>query len=310
VAKFLVDSQTLQFVSNGLVDLRSCLSGIPQTTGALDAAELGGEPVRDALAQFDFRWRYGVGVITGEINSMEGRLGDAVRAYELIEQRVRRGAQGTGTTVVGGGPPRRAPGTGTGTTVVGGGGGSSPGAGTGTTVISGGGGHGSRPRHGRVKAGGGTQPQGQPVTDQVGSALLSSNQSVFVSELAALTGLSPRVVAAWVLTEQQHNPDAGVDERDGDENLLNVDAPQSQNAYDASWGDPTVAARQTAKFLEGEWGGASAPIQGIVAAAGTTPDDQMAAIAASRWSAPATTGRLAENYARLAGMTLGPEPLT
>jgi hypothetical protein len=202
---------------------------------------------------------------------------------------------GTGTTVIGGAPEQHhkdhSKGTGTGTTTIGPGGVSTtvhtgPGRGYGTTTI--GGNH-----DGAVALSAGSST--------VHSDLLTSHQSSFVSALAALTGLRPRVVAAWCLSEESGANAAGCQARN-DNNWLNIQT----GADPSAWSDPVTAAQHTARFLHGEWGGASDSIQGIVGHAGASAHEQLSAISGSDWAADhfGHGSLLHETYGQLSGISI------
>ncbi len=95
MSKFVVDTDTLQYVSNALTALSQDFSGITSTTNGLTPQEIGGQSVLRHLEQFDDSWRYGRTVIDEEIIGMSRRLMTAKSVYELIEQKVQHGAKGT-----------------------------------------------------------------------------------------------------------------------------------------------------------------------------------------------------------------------
>jgi hypothetical protein len=120
----------------------------------------------------------------------------------------------------------------------------------------------------------------------VSSSLLTSGQGKFAGRLAELTGLDPRVVAAWELAEESGSAAQGR-EAASNFNWLNIgyfDSGAGKIAFDKTFSDPISAAEQSAKFLKGEWGGASASIRAILGSVGHGPDAQMAAIANSDWA--------------------------
>lgn len=114
--------------------------------------------------------------------------------------------------------------------------------------------------------------------------MLSRNQAIFASALAAATGLSPQAVGAWMLAEE---PPAPATTR-GDQNWLNVgqfDSGPGAIAGKQLWdSNPAAAAQRTAQFLEGKWGGAAPGIRAILNTRGQSPQAQLAAIAASPWA--------------------------
>ena len=120
----------------------------------------------------------------------------------------------------------------------------------------------------------------------VSSSLLTPGQEKFAGRLAELTGLDPHVVAAWELAEESGSAAQGR-EAASNFNWLNIgyfDSGAGKIAFDKEFGDPISAAEQSAKFLKGEWGGASSSIRAILNSVGHTPAEQMAAIANSDWA--------------------------
>ena len=120
----------------------------------------------------------------------------------------------------------------------------------------------------------------------VSSSLLTAGQGKFAGRLAELTGLDPRVVAAWELAEESGSAAQGR-EAASNFNWLNIgyfDSGAGKIAFDKTFSDPISAAEQSAKFLKGEWGGASSSIRAILNSVGHRPDEQMAAIANSDWA--------------------------
>ena len=140
-------------------------------------------------------------------------------------------------------------------------------------------------------------PAVEPILDQapaamsggsisVSSSLLTPGQAKFAGRLAELTGLDPHVVAAWELAEESGSAAQGR-EAASNFNWLNIgyfDSGAGRIAFDKTFGDPVSAAEQTAKFLKGEWGGASSSIRAILNLVGHSPDEQMSAIANSDWA--------------------------
>jgi hypothetical protein len=127
-------------------------------------------------------------------------------------------------------------------------------------------------------------PAGSVVSVQ--SSLLTKGQATFVAHLASATGLNTRVVAGWVLAEESGSAAQGR-EAANNFNWLNIgyfDSGTGAIAHASPFGDPVSAAEQTAKFLKGQWGGASSGIQDILHTVGKPPDDQIMAIANSGWA--------------------------
>jgi hypothetical protein len=126
----------------------------------------------------------------------------------------------------------------------------------------------------------------------VSSSMLTSGQQKFAGRLAELTGLDPRVVAAWQLAEESGGAAQGR-EAASNFNWLNIgyfDSGAGKMAFDHAFSDPVSAAEQSAKFLKGEWGGASPSIRAIMQTVGRSPDQQIAAIASSDWASSHYSG--------------------
>jgi len=120
----------------------------------------------------------------------------------------------------------------------------------------------------------------------VSSSLLTKGQQIFVAHLASATGLDTRVVAGWVLAEESGSAAQGR-EAASNFNWLNIgyfDSGTGAIAHASPFSDPVSAAEQTAKFLKGQWGGASSGIQDILHTVGKPPGDQIMAIANSGWA--------------------------
>ena len=135
-----------------------------------------------------------------------------------------------------------------------------------------------------VGQGPGVLPVGGAIS--VSSSLLTNGQATFAGHLAQLTGLSPRVIAAWELAEESGGP-AQARQAASNFNWLNIgyfDSGPGQMAFNNAFSDPVTAAEQTAKFLKGDWGGASASIRAILSTVGQSPQQQMSAIANSDWA--------------------------
>jgi hypothetical protein len=125
-----------------------------------------------------------------------------------------------------------------------------------------------------------------PGSITVSSPLLTSGQQQFVAHLARLTGLDPGVISAWALAEESGSA-AQARQTSGNFDWLNIgyfDSGPGQIAFDTAFKDPVTAAEQTARFLEGTWGGSSSSIRAILATAGQDPQEQIDAIASSNWA--------------------------
>jgi hypothetical protein len=142
----------------------------------------------------------------------------------------------------------------------------------------------------------------------VSSPLLTSGQETFAARLAQLTGLSPRVCAAWALAEESGSAAQGR-QAASNFNWLNIgyfDSGPGQIAFNKAFADPVTAAEQTANFLKGGWGGASSSIRAILSSVGQRPEQQIAAIANSDWASSHYFGgaSLRGTYDELGGMTV------
>lgn len=118
------------------------------------------------------------------------------------------------------------------------------------------------------------------------SGPLTAGQRTFGTTLARLTGLSPRVIGAWMLSEQS-GPYAASREQEENHNWLNIgffDSGPGAITQEQVWRDPREAARATAAFLQGTYGGASEGIQSILGVAGRKDAEQIRAIASSGWA--------------------------
>jgi hypothetical protein len=127
-------------------------------------------------------------------------------------------------------------------------------------------------------------PAGSVVS--VSSSLMTSGQQTFVARLSSLTGLNTRVIAGWVLAEESGSAAQGR-EAASNFNWLNIgyfDSGTGAIAHATPFSNPVSAAEQTAKFLKGEWGGASTGIRDILKTVGQPPDNQIMAIANSGWA--------------------------
>ena len=120
----------------------------------------------------------------------------------------------------------------------------------------------------------------------VSSSMLTSGQQTFVAHLSSLTGLNTRVVAGWVLAEESGSAAQGR-EAASNFNWLNIgyfDSGTGAIAHATPFGNPVTAAEQTAKFLKGQWGGASSGHPRHPHTVGKPPEDQIMAIANSGWA--------------------------
>jgi hypothetical protein len=119
---------------------------------------------------------------------------------------------------------------------------------------------------------------------------LTSGQQQFASRLAADTGLSPQVVAAWLLAEESGEA-AKSREAASNNDWLNIGYTDSgtYGSSDSVWSNPAGAADATAGWLKGQntipgYGTASSGIQAIMGTAGQPPEAQISAIQQSGWA--------------------------
>jgi hypothetical protein len=166
-------------------------------------------------------------------------------------------------------------------------------------------------------AGQAAAPAGSVVS--VSSPLLTPGQQIFAARLASLTGLDAHVVAAWELAEESGGA-AQTRQASSNFNWLNIgyfDSGAGHIAFDKAFSDPVSAAEQTARFLKGSWGGASATIRAILSTVGKDPQEQIMSIANSDWASSHYGGgvNLRGTYDELADIkiqtapTAGPAPL-
>jgi hypothetical protein len=125
------------------------------------------------------------------------------------------------------------------------------------------------------------------------SSGLGGDEGRFVEELARISGLSPRVVAAWTKLEGGNSF--------GDWNRLNIghtDSGPIALTADPRWSDPVEAARLTNSFLKGEFGGPSEEIKAILPnAVGKSDQEQINIITTSGWATdPEYSTKVAEVY--------------
>lgn len=121
---------------------------------------------------------------------------------------------------------------------------------------------------------------------------LTPDQFTFAGDLASATGLDGRVVAAWCLAEESGSAATGRESANNN-NWLNIgyfDSGPGQIAFNSAFKTPEGGAKQTARFLKGEWGGASAGIIAILKSKSSDPAAQIRAIATSGWASSGYNG--------------------
>jgi hypothetical protein len=143
-----------------------------------------------------------------------------------------------------------------------------------------------------AQAGGttGTTTIGSTTLSAKAQSMLTSDQVQFATRLAADTGLSPQVIAAWMLAEESGGA-AQSRQAAHNNDWLNIGYTDSgtYGASDSIWSNPVTAADATAGWLKGQdtipgYGRAAAGIQAIMQTAGQSPQAQMSAIENSGWA--------------------------
>ena len=120
--------------------------------------------------------------------------------------------------------------------------------------------------------------------------LLTSGQQQFGTTFASLTGLDPRVIAAWEAAEESGSYATGR-QAANNQDWLNVGYTDTATygAADAIWGDPVTAAQATAGWMKGQntvpgFGRAAPGVRAILTTAGQSPAAQISAIQGSGWA--------------------------
>lgn len=139
---------------------------------------------------------------------------------------------------------------------------------------------------------------------------LVKGQRVFAAHLSAQTGLDPRVVGAWLKSEQSGSAAAGYEKRGYYDwlNIANTDSGPASGANSSAWKNPVSAAKATAEWIRGqgqiarEYGKPAAGIQAILHTAGQSPQAQIKAIGSSGWAtAPDYGSKIEALFHELAG---------
>ena len=135
-----------------------------------------------------------------------------------------------------------------------------------------------------------TQSTGATTLSAKAQSMLTTDQQQFATRLAADTGLSTQVVAAWMLAEESGGA-AQSRQAASNNDWLNIGYTDSgtYGSSDSIWSNPVTAADATAGWLKGQdtipgYGRAAAGIQAIMQTAGQSPQAQMAAIENSGWA--------------------------
>ncbi len=143
-----------------------------------------------------------------------------------------------------------------------------------------------------AQAGGttGTQTTGASTLSAKAQSMLTTDQQQFATRLAADTGLSTQVVAAWMLAEESGGA-AQSRQSANNNDWLNIGYTDSgtYGSSDSIWSNPVTAADATAGWLKGQdtipgYGHAAAGIQAIMQTAGQSAQAQMSAIENSGWA--------------------------
>ena len=136
--------------------------------------------------------------------------------------------------------------------------------------------------------------------------MLTTDQQQFATRLAADTGLSSQVIAAWMLAEESGGA-AQSRQSANNNDWLNIGYTDSgtYGSSDSIWSNPITAADATAGWLKGQdtipgYGRAAAGIQAIMQTAGQSPQAQMSAIENSGWASGGYPA-LAQLFAQVGG---------
>lgn len=139
---------------------------------------------------------------------------------------------------------------------------------------------------------------------------LTPGQKTFVQHYAKLTGLDPRVVAAQALAEESGSA-AQQREAEGNHNWLNIgyfDSGPGAITKQGVWSTPESAAKASAEFTKGNWGGASSGIQHILTSDNASPQRQINAIGNSGWATSAYGDALRRTFPEV-GVKSNPKAL-
>ena len=153
---------------------------------------------------------------------------------------------------------------------------------------------------------GGTTAAGSTTLSAKAQSMLTTDQQQFATRLAADTGLSSQVVAAWMLAEESGGA-AQSRQSAHNNDWLNIGYTDSgtYGSSDSIWSNPIAAADATAGWLKGQdtipgYGRAAAGIQAIMQTAGQSPQAQMSAIENSGWASGGYPA-LAQLFAQVGG---------
>lgn len=121
---------------------------------------------------------------------------------------------------------------------------------------------------------------------------LVKGQRIFAAHLAAKTGLDPRVIGAWLKSEQSGSAAEGYEKRGYYDwlNIANTDSGPASGSNSSAWRNPVSAANATAEWIQGrgqiakEYGKPAAGIRRILSTASKDPQAQIDAIGSSGWA--------------------------
>lgn len=139
---------------------------------------------------------------------------------------------------------------------------------------------------------------------------LVKGQRVFAAHLAAETRLDPRVIGAWLKSEQSGSAARNYQGKRYFNwlNIARTDSGDAGGSHAGVWGNPVSAAKATAEWIRGEgpiarqYGKPAPGIRAILNAAGKSPQQQIAAIGRSGWAtAPDYGAKIGTLFGELAG---------
>ena len=142
---------------------------------------------------------------------------------------------------------------------------------------------------------------------------LTPGQEKFAGVVARETGLDPRVVGAWVKSEQSGSAAEYYDNKNYHNylNIANTDSGQKAGSHSSVWSNPETAGKATAEWMRGrgqiasEYGRPAPGVSKILGFAGKSPQEQIEAIGRSGWaSAPDYGAKIGALYHELSGHQL------
>lgn len=142
---------------------------------------------------------------------------------------------------------------------------------------------------------------------------LTPGQEKFAGVVARETGLDPRVVGAWVKSEQSGSAAEYYDNKNYHNylNIANTDSGQKGGSHSSVWSNPETAGKATAEWMRGrgriagEYGAPAQGVREILKYAGKSPQEQINAIGHSGWAtAPDYGSKIGALYQELSGHQL------